>query len=88
MKCLVTWTWKVEDINKCWERFEKFRDRELDFGEELYPSSFLVGSNKGFRVVDIDNMDNFYKLVDSYSDLIVWETHPIIDLEEAYKLRQ
>lgn len=88
MKFLVTWTWKVEDIEKCWKRFEKVRDESYDFGETILHSHLLVGKNKGVMVVDINNMENYYKFVDRYSDLLVFEVHPILEAREMYDLRK
>jgi hypothetical protein len=89
MKFLVTWTWKVEDIEKCWKKYEKVREAESEsYGEVLYPSHLLVGNNKGFMVVDITNMENFYKWVDNYSELLIFKTYPILPTNEMFKLRQ
>jgi hypothetical protein len=88
MKFLVTWTWKVEDIEKCWKRYEEVREESYDYGESLYPNSLLVGSNKGFMVTEVNNMENFFKLLDRYSDLLIWEMHPILEVAEMYRLRK
>jgi hypothetical protein len=87
MKFLVTWTWKNEDIEKCWELFEK-DTADIEWGKGILPQHLLVGNNKGFMVVDIDNMEKYYKAIDKWSELLNFEMHPILEAREMFKLRK
>ena len=72
MKYLVTWTWKREDIEECWKRYEKDRTVEsVAYGEGVFPQHLLVGKNKGFAVIDITDMEEWYKANDKWSDLLL-----------------
>lgn len=89
MKYLITWTWKAENIEKCWNLYEKRRSSEgTSYGKVLYPNSLLVGSNKGFVVMEIDDIEQWYKTNDVWSKLLLFELHPILESETMFKLRK
>ena len=88
MKFLVTWQWKNEDIEKCWELYGKQTTGDPSWGKMILPQHNLVGNNKGFMVVDVDNMEEYYKALDVWSELLNFKMHPILEARQMFELRK
>ena len=77
MKFLMVWWWTPEHAKEVTERYTKWTQQGNY--KVLYPASMMLGRNKGFAVVECDDVMELYKDVRTWTDLVTYEFIPILD---------
>ncbi len=84
MKMLITWHWSPDKSKEVSERFSKWEPSGKY--KTLYPISTIIGSNKGFGVVDVEDIAELHKDLAQWTDLITYKCSPCMDSREIVPL--
>ena len=88
MKFLVIMRMKEENVIKTRERGAKMKTPFKLEGNFLFPMHVIVGTNSAFFVVETDKIEDFVRLTYPLTDLVTFETRPIMDNSELMKFAQ
>ena len=80
MKFLVTYHYKPQDSEEVWGRFKNMPQPDFEI---VYPATHIVGTNEGFAVIELEDINVWHKYATKFRDLVVYKTQPILDAREA-----
>jgi len=81
---LITWHWSPDKSKEVSDRFSKWEQRgKYKF---LYPISTIIGSNKAFGVVDVEDIAELNKDLAQWTDLTTFKCSPCMDSREIVPL--
>jgi hypothetical protein len=84
VKCLMTWTWEGKDAAEVTNRFKKWKPKgEVKF---YFPIHTVLGANKAFTVIEVDDDKNLALNLREWSDICVYNISPIMDSRELVSL--
>ncbi|MFW6109085.1 MAG: DUF3303 domain-containing protein [archaeon] len=78
---LLTWEWSPENAREVTARFREWKPEGKY--KTLYPISTIIGCNKGFGVVDVDDIAELEKDLSQWTDLITYTLSPCMDSRDA-----
>ena len=84
MKFLITWEWTNENAKEVTKRYSTWKS--IGKYKTLYPVSSMVGRNKAFTVVEVDDIAEVVKVTSKWTDLCTFDVIPIIDSKEVVSI--
>jgi len=83
---LVTWEYSPEKAKETTARFMEWKPKgKYSF---LYPFSTIIGSNKGFCVLEVDELAELQKDLGQWNDLMTFTCLPCMDSRDAVAVIQ
>ena len=80
----MTWTWNGKDAVEVTERFKKWKPTgNVKF---YYPIHTVVGANKAFTVIEVDDIKTLAKNLWDFGDICVFDISPIMDSKELVSM--
>jgi hypothetical protein len=86
MKFLLIWSWAPKNAKKVTERFRAWKGKGKY--TTLYPTSTMIGMNKGFQIIECDDSVELQKDASQWTDLMSFKIIPIMDSRESVALSQ
>lgn len=83
MKFLMVWWWDPKNSKEVTDRFIKWESSGKY--KELYPTSTMIGLNKGFMVLETDDLAGVQKDLAHWTDICTFKLIPIMDSRAAVK---
>jgi len=83
MKFLMVYWWSNENARAVTERFMEWKPKGK--WKTLYPISTMIGRNRGFQVIEADDLAEVNKDLSAWSDLCTFDCIPIMDSVDAVK---
>lgn len=87
VKFLLVGRWKEESVPKIRERMMKVKPPSLE-GKYIFPMHTIVGTNSAFAVMETNSIEDVVKSTWPWTDLIKFDTRPIMDNMELAKFAQ
>lgn len=84
MKFLMVYWWSNENARAVTERFMEWKPKGK--WKTLYPISTMIGRNRGFQVIEADDLAEVNKDLSAWSDLCTFDCIPIMDSVDAVKI--
>ena len=84
VKCLMTWSWKGKNAAEVTQRFKNWKP--IGNVEFYYPIHTLIGANKAFTVLEVDDINTLAKNLRDWGDICVFEVSPIMDSRELLSM--
>lgn len=81
MKILMIWWWDPKNSKEVTDRFIKWESKGKY--QELYPTSTMIGMNKGFMIYEVDDLAEVQKDLANWSDICTFKLIPIMDSRDA-----
>jgi len=81
LKLLVVWWWAPKNSKEVTDRFIQWKSKGKY--EVLYPTSTMIGMNKGFMIAEADDIAEIQKDVAQWTDICTFKFIPIMDSREA-----
>jgi hypothetical protein len=83
MKLLVVGSWSTEHSKEVNERWKQRKQKGK--WRDLYPFASMIGRNKSFHVVELDDIAELYKDLRDWVDLETFEIIPLEDPAVLYR---
>ena len=86
MKFLLVYEWAPKHAKEVPKRFTEWKPKGKY--KVLYPPSTMIGRNKGFQIIEGNDMAEIQKDVSHWTDIMTFKIIPIMDTKDSIAASQ